>query len=81
MGRLVHTVDLENPGLPEFLYLAYIAILAWEELIHQIEQALKRVEGFLKERFSKPNSLAISVMEDLVGNLIGKAEKRSRQSP
>ena len=44
------TLDLEQPTLPAFLFMAYACILAWTELIPRSEQALKKIEGFLENK-------------------------------
>ena len=45
-------LDLEQPTLQGFLFMAYAAILAWTELMPRSEPALQRIEEFLKERLS-----------------------------
>ena len=48
------TLDLEQPTLRAFLFMAYAFILAWTELMPRREQALKKIEGFLASAGETP---------------------------
>lgn len=50
-------LELDKPSLLGMMFLSYVSILAWTELIPQSEQSLKRIEALLENRLSKRRAL------------------------